>query len=107
MTCDAGILQGLQASVENNYGGQPLLRLSWVREVGKAQRYLQLLEVERAREAGYTWREIGLALGVTQQAAQKLYVARCGVLVGQAFGLVAPEDTLVGPVGAQSTVDQK
>jgi hypothetical protein len=67
MTRDATLLAGDTTS------GDPAVGLAAVAELRALLDSLEQLQVGRAREQGWAWQQIALALGVSKQAVHKKY----------------------------------
>jgi hypothetical protein len=62
-------LRRLAASLSTSDGAAPLDAISAARDLSRAVEQVMREAVQRARDAGHTWQEIGELLGTTRQAA--------------------------------------
>ncbi|MFC4532529.1 RNA polymerase subunit sigma-70 [Sphaerisporangium dianthi] len=58
----------------------PAIGLRAVRALRTLVERLEALQVDNAREQGWTWQEIAVLLGVTRQAVHKKYAGGRGLL---------------------------
>jgi DNA-directed RNA polymerase specialized sigma24 family protein len=58
----------------------PAVGLRAVRALRELAERLEGLQVDNAREHGWSWQDIAESLGVTRQAVHKKYAARRGLL---------------------------
>ncbi|MBO8198744.1 hypothetical protein JW613_10555 [Streptomyces smyrnaeus] len=58
--------------------GDPAVGLRAVAALRRLTEGLEALQVERARSQGWSWDEIGAALGVSRQAVHKKHTKRTG-----------------------------
>lgn len=65
-----------QALVAGATGDDPQQGLRAVRALRELAERLEALQVERARDLGWSWQEIADALGVTKQAVHKKHGRR-------------------------------
>lgn len=64
------------ALIDSAAGEDPAAGLRAVRSMRELADRLELLQVSRARDLGWTWQEVADALGVTRQAVHKKYGRR-------------------------------
>ncbi|MBX6169663.1 MAG: RNA polymerase subunit sigma-70 [Thermobispora bispora] len=58
----------------------PAVGLRAVRALRTLVERLEALQVANAREAGWSWQDIALVLGVSRQAVHKKYAGKSGLL---------------------------
>jgi hypothetical protein len=63
------------ALVDLDAAGGQLSRLDAARRLREAAEELEAAEIEAARRAGATWKEIGVCYGLTKQGAQQRFRA--------------------------------
>jgi len=69
------------AQLASDAGSQdPAVGLRAVRALRVLVERLEALQVERAREMGWSWQDIATHLGVTRQAVHKKYAGRRTIL---------------------------
>jgi hypothetical protein len=69
------------AQLASDAGGRdPAVGLRGVRALRALVERLEALQVDNAREHGWSWQEIALYLGVTKQAVHKKHAGKRGLL---------------------------